>query len=114
MDNQFCDEGLIPKHGGYEKLVTFQKVDIIFQGSVFFCNKYISKFDRTFDQMVQASRSGKMNILEGSIASGTSKESEIKLTNVARSSLDELKGDYKSFPYYTFVKYLGQRSSLLL
>ena len=89
MENQFNEDGFIPKHGGYEKLVTFQKADIIFQGTVFFCNKYISKFDRTFDQMVQASRSGKMNILEGSMASGTSKETEIKWTNVARSSLKE-------------------------
>lgn len=64
---------------------------------MFFCNKYISKFDRTFDQMVQAARSGKMNILEGSMASGTSKETEIKLTNVARASLKELLEDYKDF-----------------
>lgn len=97
MENQFNDDGFIPKHGGYEKLVTFQKADIIFQGTVFFCNKYISKFDRTFDQMVQAARSGKMNILEGSMASGTSKETEIKLTNVARASLKELLEDYKDF-----------------
>ena len=97
MENQFNDDGFIPKHGGYEKLVTFQKADIIFQGTVFFCNKYISKFDRTFDQMVQAARSGKMNILEGSEASATSKETEIKLTNVARASLEELKKDYEDY-----------------
>ena len=97
MENQFREDGFIPKHGGYENLITFQKADIIFHGTKFFCNKYISKFDRTFDQMVQAARSGKMNILEGSEASATSKETEIKLTNVARASLKELREDYKDF-----------------
>lgn len=97
MENQFNKDGFIPKHGGYEKLVTFQKADIIFQGTVYFCQKYIGKFDRTYDQMVQAARSGKMNILEGSMASATSKETEIKLTNVARASLKELLEDYRDF-----------------
>lgn len=97
MENQFNKNGFIPKHGGYENLVTFQKADIIFLGTKYFCEKYISKFDRTFDQMVQAARSGKMNILEGSMASGTSKETEIKLTNVARASLKELAEDYRDF-----------------
>ncbi len=97
MENQFREDGFIPRHGGYENLITFQKADIIFHGTKFFCNKYISKFDRTFDQMVQAARSGKMNILEGSEASATSKETEIKLTNVARASLKELREDYKDF-----------------
>ena len=97
MENQFNENGFIPKHGGYEQLVTFQKADIIFHGTVFFCRKYICKFDRTNDQMIQAARSGKMNILEGSMASGTSKETEIKLTSVARASLKELLEDYKDF-----------------
>jgi four helix bundle suffix protein len=97
MENQFREDGFIPKHGGYENLITFQKADIIFHGTKFFCNKYISKYDRTFDQMVQAARSGKMNILEGSEASATSKETEIKLTNVARASLKELREDYMDF-----------------
>ncbi len=97
MKNQFDKEGFIPKHGGYESLITFQKADIVFLGTRYFCDKYISKFDRTHDQMVQAARSGKMNILEGSMAAGTSKETEIKLTNVARASLKELLEDYRDF-----------------
>lgn len=97
MDNQFNEEGFIPKHGGYKNLLTFQKADIIYLGTKYFCGKHISKFDRTFDQMVQAARSGQQNILEGSMASGTSKETEIKLTNVARASLEELKQDYINF-----------------
>lgn len=97
MENQFREDGFIPKHGGYQNLLTYQKAYIILLGTMFFCEKYISKFDRTYDQMVQAARSGERNILEGSVASGTSKETEIKLTNVARASLDELKKDYEVF-----------------
>ena len=97
MDKQFSEDGFIPKHGGYQNLLTYQKAYIILLGTMFFCEKYISKFDRTYDQMVQAARSGERNILEGSVASGTSKETEIKLTNVARASLDELKKDYEVF-----------------
>jgi four helix bundle protein len=82
---------------GYQNLLTYQKADIIYFGSQVFCKKYISKFDRTYDQMVQAARSGVQNILEGSMASGTSKETEIKLTNVARASLEELKKDYQNY-----------------
>jgi len=97
MNNQFNKDGFIPKHGGYQNLLTYQKADIIYLGTQFFCKKYISKFDRTYDQMVQAARSGMQNILEGSMASGTSKETEIKLTNVARASLEELKKDYLNY-----------------
>ena len=97
MDKQFSEDGFIPKHGGYQNLLIYQKAYIILLGTMFFCEKYISKFDRTYDQMVQAARSGERNILEGSVASGTSKETEIKLTNVARASLDELKKDYEVF-----------------
>jgi four helix bundle suffix protein len=89
--------GFIPPHGGYEKLLTYQKAEIIYDGTVYFTNKYFHKYDRTVGQMVQAARSGKQNIAEGSMASGTSKETELKLTNVARSSLEELKLDYKDF-----------------
>ena len=97
MDKQFSDDGFIPKHGGYKKLLTYQKAEVILLGTMYFCEKHISKFDRTFDQMVQAARSGERNILEGSMASATSKETEIKLTNVARASLDELRRDYEVF-----------------
>ena len=71
--------------------------EIVYDATVYFCNKYISKFSRTHDQMVQAARSGKQNIAEGSMASGTSKETEIKLMGVARASLEELLIDYKDY-----------------
>lgn len=90
-------EGFIPPHGGYKKLLSYQKAEIIFDATVFFCNRFIDRRSRTHDQMVQAARSGKQNIIEGSMASGTSKETEIKLTNVARASLEELLADYQDF-----------------
>lgn len=90
-------EGFIPKHGGYRGLITYQKSEIIFDGTVYFCNRFFNKYDRTIGQMVQAARSGKQNIAEASMASGTSKETEIKLTNVARASLEELLLDYEDF-----------------
>ncbi len=90
-------EGFIPAHGGYENLLSFQKARIVYDGTVRFCDRFIDKRSRTHDQMVQAARSGKQNIVEGSKASGTSKETEIKLTNVARASLEELLEDYRDF-----------------
>src|SRR5436189_3532983 len=90
-------ERFIPAHGGYQDLLSFQKSRIIYDATVWFCNRYLEKRDRTNDQMIQAARSGKQNILEGSQASGTSKEFEIKLTNVARASLEELLEDYRDF-----------------
>jgi four helix bundle suffix protein len=87
----------IPAHGGYENLLSFQKARIVYDGTVRFCARFLEKRDRTCDQMVQAARSGKQNILEGSQASGTSKEMEIKLTNVARASLEELLEDYRDY-----------------
>jgi four helix bundle suffix protein len=90
-------EHFIPPHGGYENLLSFQKARIIYDGTVRFCERLLRKSDRTYDQMVQAARSGKQNILEGSEASGISKETEIKLTGVARASLGELLEDYRDF-----------------
>ena len=90
-------ENSIPPHGGYGDLLSFQKARIVHDGTVRFCERFLEKRDRTVDQMVQAARSGKQNILEGSQASGTSKETEIKLTNVARASLEELLEDYRDF-----------------
>src|SRR6266566_6078644 len=90
-------ERFIPPHSGYEDLLSFQKARIVYDGTVWFCGHYLEKRDRTYDQMVQAARSGKQNILEGSQASGTSKETEIKLTNVARASQQELLEDYRDF-----------------
>ena len=90
-------EGLIPKHGGYRKLKSFQIAQLVYDVTVRFCDRYIDKRSRTYDQMVQASRSGVQNIAEGSKASGTSKKTELKLTNVARASLEELRLDYEDF-----------------
>jgi len=90
-------EKLIPLHGGYRKLKSFHIVQLIYDVTVRFCDRYIDKRSRTHDQMVQAARSGGKNIAEGSQASGTSKKTELKLTNVARSSLEELLGDYQDF-----------------
>ena len=91
--------GAVPQivlpHGGYRKLVVYRKSDVIYQGTVAFCRRFLPEHgDRTVDQMTQAARSCKQNIAEGSAASGTSKETEIKLTNVARATLDELMEDY--------------------
>jgi len=90
-------KGFIPPHGGYKKLLSYQKAEIVYDATVYFCDRYIDKRSRTYDQMIQAARSGKQNIIEGSMASATSKETEIKLTNVARSSLEELLEDYRNF-----------------
>ena len=92
----------IPKivlpHGGYRKLIVYRKSDVIYQGTVAFCRRFLPTHgDRTVDQMTQAARSCKQNIAEGSAASGTSKETEIKLTNVARATLDELLEDYLDY-----------------
>ncbi len=89
--------GFIPPHGGYRSLLSYRKSEIVYDATVVFCNRFLKKSDRTFDQMVQAARSGKQNIAEGSLASGTSKETEIKLTNVARASLEELRLDYEDY-----------------
>ena len=89
--------GFIPPHGGYARLLSYRKAEIVYDATVYFCNRFFNRRDRTHDQMVQAARSGKQNILEGSQASGTSKQFEIKLTNVARASLEELLADYRDF-----------------
>ncbi len=90
-------EGFIPEHGGYKALLSYRKAEIVYDATVRFCADLLNRRDRTVDQMVQAARSGKQNIVEGSMASGTSKEMEIKLTNVARASLEELLTDYRDF-----------------
>ncbi|GAB7028511.1 four helix bundle protein [Geotalea toluenoxydans] len=90
-------EGFIPCHGGYQKLLSYQKAEIVYDATVYFCDRFIDRHSRTRDQIVQAARSGKQNIIEGSMSSGTSKEMEIKLANVARASLEELLADYRDF-----------------
>lgn len=91
------DECAIPPRGDYEKLLSFQKAEVVFDITFRFAHKYLDRGDRTIDQMIQSARSGKQNILEGSKAGRTSKETEIKLTNVARSSLEELLRDYRDY-----------------
>jgi restriction system protein len=88
---------IIPPHGGYQKLKSYQMSEIVYDATVKFCERFIDKRSRTVDQMVQAARSGKQNIAEGSMASGTSKKTEIKLVSVARASLEELLLDYQDF-----------------
>jgi len=92
-----ADDSLIPRHGGYRKLKSFQVAQLVYDVTVRFCRRYVSRSSRTRDQMVQAARSGTQNIAEGSMAAGTSKKMELKLTNVARASLEELKLDYEDF-----------------
>jgi four helix bundle suffix protein len=91
------EEPLIPQHGGYRKLKSFQVAQLIYDVTVRFCERYVDHRSRTCDQMVQAARSGVQNIAEGSQVSGTSRKSELKLTNVARASLEELRLDYEDF-----------------
>jgi len=91
------DTTIILPHGNYRELLSYRKAEVIYDLTFRFCDKHLRKGDRTIDQMVQAARSGKQNIAEGSAASGTSKEMELKLTNVARASLAELLEDYRDF-----------------
>ena len=90
-------ERLIQAHGGYRNLKSFQVSQLVYDVTLRFCDRYIDRKSRTHDQMVQAARSGVQNIAEGSQASGTSKKTELKLTNVARASLEELRLDYEDF-----------------
>jgi len=89
--------GIIGPHGGYRKLRSFQTAQMIYDATVIFCDRFIERSSRTRDQMVQAARSGAQNIAEGSMASATSKKTELKLTSVARASLEELLPDYEDF-----------------
>lgn len=91
------NNNLIPPHGGYRGLASYQMAEIVYDATVKFCNRFLDKRSRTYDQMVQAARSGKQNIAEGSTASGTSKKIELKLIGIARASLEELLQDYEDF-----------------
>lgn len=97
MTEQDKPTSLIPPHGGYRKLRSFQTAELVYDATVMFCDRFIDKRSRTHDQMVQAARSGVRNIAEGSMASGTSKKIELKLTGIARASLEELLLDFQSF-----------------
>ncbi|OGU69416.1 MAG: four helix bundle protein [Ignavibacteria bacterium RIFCSPLOWO2_02_FULL_55_14] len=89
--------GLIPPHGGYRGLKSYQNAEIVYDATARFCDRFVDRRSRTHDQMVQAARSGKQNIAEGSMASGTSKKTELKLVGVARASLEELLLDFEDF-----------------
>lgn len=89
--------GFLPPHGNYQDLRSYRKAETVFDLTHRFCARFLARGDRTIDQMVQAARSGKQNIVEGSKAARTSKETELKLTNVARASLEELLVDYQDF-----------------
>ena len=92
------DNTFLPKQGNYRSLIVYQKAECIYDITFFFANKYlVAGKDRTVDQMVQAARSGKQNIAEGSAASSTSSETELKLMNVARASMQELLTDYEDY-----------------
>ncbi len=88
---------LIPPHGGYRELQSYRMAEIVFDATGVFCDRFIDRRSRTHDQMVQAARSGKQNIAEGSMASGTSKKTELKLIGVARASLEELLLDFQDY-----------------
>jgi len=88
---------LIPPHGGYRDLQSYQMSEIVYDGTTVFCDRFIDRRSRTHDQMVQAARSGKQNIAEGCMASGTSKKTELKLIGVARASLEELLVDFQDY-----------------
>jgi four helix bundle suffix protein len=90
-------DGFIDPHGGFRNLKSYQMLEIVYDATVVFCDRWIGRRSRTHDQMVQAARSGKQNIAEGSMASGTSKKTELKLVGVARASLEELLLDYQDF-----------------
>ena len=95
--NHDSSERVLPPRGDYQTLLSFQKAEVVYDITFRFAHKYLSRGDRTVDQMIQSARSGKQNVLEGSKAAQTSKEMEIKLTNVGRASLEELLADYRDF-----------------
>src|ERR1700751_1500957 len=92
-----ADAGFIPPPGNYRELFSYRKAEVVYDLTYQFCQRFLPNTDPTNDQMIQAARSGKQNIVEGSKASGTSKETEIKLFGVARASLEELLRDYCDF-----------------
>ena len=95
--DQTSPHTFLPQHGHYRHLRVYQVAEIIYDITFYFTQHYLQKGDRTIDQMVQAARSGKQNIAEGNQAAATSSETEIKLTNVAKASLEELLDDYEDY-----------------
>ena len=109
QNHQNAPKTFLPQHGHYRHLRVYQVAEIIYDITFYFTQHYLQKGDRTIDQMVQAARSGKQNIAEGNQASATSSETEIKLTNVAKASLEELLDDYED---YLRVRQLPQWGNL--
>jgi restriction system protein len=103
-----AQDRFIDPHGGYRKLKSYQTAEYVYDGTVAFCNRWIDRRSRTHDQMVQAARSGKQNIAEGSMASGTSKKIELKLIGIARASLEELLLDYQDFIRQRGLRFWGK------
>ena len=97
MNELSSEDSIYTSPGNYQSLLIYQKAEVIFDITYYFCANFLPRFDRTIGQMEQAARSGKQNIVEGSAISVTSKETEIKLTGVAKGSLLELLEDYKDF-----------------
>lgn len=97
IDSNDKKTNIIQPHGGYRNLKSYQTAEVVYDVTAAFCDRFISKRSRTHDQMVQAARSGKQNIAEGSVASGTFRKFELKLVSVARASLEELLLDYEDF-----------------
>lgn len=97
MPNNTANKNFLPQRGNFRDLIAFQKSECIYDITVLFTRKYLSKGDRTIDQIIQAARSGKQNIAEGCAASTTSRETEIKLLNVAKASLQELLLDFEDY-----------------
>lgn len=91
------EEHLIPQRGNYRRLLSYQKTEVIYEMTYYFCHRFLERGDRTVDQMVQAARSGKQNIIEGCMASSTSAKTKLKLINVAKASLHELREDYLDY-----------------
>ena len=96
-DSSHSSRPIIPPRGDYQTLHSFHKAEVVYDVTFRFAHKFLARGDRTVDQMIQSARSGKKNILEGSKAATTSKETEIKLTNVARASLEELLDDFRDY-----------------
>jgi four helix bundle suffix protein len=118
------EEKLLHPVGDYQKLLSYQKTVVIYEMTYYFCHQYLERGDRTVDQMIQAARSGKQNIVEGCAASATSAKTELKLMNVAKASLHELREDYldylrthasqpwtKGSPQYEAMRQLGRQHS---
>jgi restriction system protein len=95
--NAHSEDRLIPPHGGYRDLKSYQSAETVYDATVAFCDRFIDRRSRTHDQMVQAARSGKQNIVEGNMASGTSRKTELKLIGIARASLEELLQDFEDY-----------------